>query len=710
MAAEQLNDQFRQEAEQRRTFLWVPVIYSAGILAYYQLPREPSLTALVLFAAILSVIAAFRFARNRTFRIWALIAIMASGAATAKIRTGLLDTPMVMQPAFGLVHGTVAAVQERSGRPPRVILDNPHFETRRRIETPRRIRVSLLKSDRIPTVGQTIALRARLGPVPGPAMPGGYDPRRAAFFDGIAASGFALGKWQVQSGSGISGMHVFAAIGIRIEAFRQVLVRRILDNVPGTAGAVAVALLVGERGHIPTETVQNLRDAGLAHILAISGLHMALFAGTVFVFARALLALSASLSLNWPIKKWAAIAALFAAFIYLLLSGGNVATLRAFIMAAIMFGAVLVDRPALSLRNLAIAALVILAFEPESVTEPGFQMSFAAVAALIAFYEAWRERPRLNLAEPPATLPGRLVFAARRNVGAIAMTTIIAGFATGPIAAFHFNHVALYSLFGNLLAIPLLTLIVMPFGLLSLVLMPFGLEGWPLSAMATGMVLILDIAAAVSGREGATFLVSSASPAVYLLYLTGFLWLCLWRLRWRWLGLVPVVAASLAAFIGHDRPDILISNTGTMVAVRDASGALRVSAKRPNRFVLEQWFRREGLTVPEREEFARDVRCDRDACLVALPGGGVLAHIRTAAAFAEECRRASIIVTKLDAPQNCGSDLVIDKGKLAQSGAHIVNVRPRQSGAGPPVHDYRVRTAYQPVRRPWQGRTGHDRP
>jgi competence protein ComEC len=701
-----LSESYRNESEQRRTFLWAPVLYAAGILAYYQMPREPLFPALALLAALAALFACYARNKGRLLAIWSAIALAALGGLAAKVRTDNLAGPVLQQALFGTVQGTVVSVQQRADRPPRLVLRDVEIEGSQPPGLPERIRISLIRSDRIPEVGRTIAIRGRIGPVPGPAVPGGYDPRRAAFFEGIGASGFALGRWQERPDGRMGGPAARMEIGI--SRFRQSLVDRILENVPGTAGAVAAALLVGERGHIPAETVQHLRDAGLAHILAISGLHMALFAGTVFFAMRAIFALSPTLSLTRPIKKWSAVAALVSAFFYLLLSGGNVATLRAFIMAGIMFLAVIAERPALSMRNLAIAALIILTLQPESVVEPGFQMSFAAVAALIAFYEAWRERRWVDLAEPPATLAGRSFRVAGRSIGAIAMTTIIAGLATGPIGAFYFNHVALYSLFGNLLAMPLLTLIVMPFGLLSLVMMPFGLEHLPLTVMATGTDAILTVASAVSARDGATITVPSVGPAVYLVYLAGFLWLCLWRLRWRWLGLFPVAIASVFAATGEERPDILVSNTGTTVAVRNADGALRVSGSRPSQFVLEQWFRREGRDVPEKAVLKAGIDCDRSACLAELPDGGTLAHIRRLDAFAEECKRSAIIVTSLDAPDDCQAMLVIDAGGLARSGAmaiHLTDKREQdgqESSEGQRTAGYRIVSAWPSTRRPWQ--------
>ncbi len=702
IAAAGLLDQFTREQEQRRTFLWFPVLYAAGIIIYYQLPQEPVLTALGLISGVLLTISVFCFVRNKPCQVWVAVSLIAFGALTAKIRTDSVSTFQLDEQIFVSLHGTVASVDIRADRPPRVVLSNPVLESRRKISAPGRVRVALLKTAGVPPIGETITLRARVGPVPGPVVPGGYDPRRAAFFEGIGASGFAVGHWsQSAEGHAASRPRILMT---GIEQVRQAMARRILQNQPGPAGAVAVALLVGERGYLPPEIVQHLRDAGLAHILAISGLHMALFAGSVFFVVRGLLALSVTLALNWPIRKWAACAALVAATFYLFLSGGNVATLRAFIMASIMFGAILVNRPAISLRNLAIAALIILASEPESIMEPGFQMSFAAVTALIAFYETWRERPKLDLAEPPATLVGRTARHMRRSIGAIALTTMIAGLATGPVAAYHFNHVAVYSLVGNLLAMPIVTLVIMPAGLFSLIMMPFGLEAGPLALMATGSNAIMHVAATVSGWQGATLIAAATAPLSLAVFMFGFLWLCLWRLKWRWLGLIPAAVAPMLVLSGGTEPDILIASSGKIVAVRDHSGMLRISAKRQNQYVLEQWFKREGEPLPGRNQLAEGVRCDPSACLLNLADGKILAHIRSHSAFDEECRSADIIVTPLNAPANCQAHLIIDRPQLDRFGAHTISVEKNEDKNPGAKSDYRIVTAYPAVRRLWHGK------
>ena len=423
---------------------------------------------------------------------------------------------------------------------------------------------------------------------------------------------------------------------------------------------------------------------------------MMLVAGTTFYVARALLALSPGLALSRPIRKWAAVAALVAATAYLALSGGSVATIRAYVMAAVMFSAMLVDRPAISMRNLAIAAFIVIALQPESVLEPGFQMSFSAVVALIAAWEAWRDRRVRRLGDGDVLPAWRVVRLGWRFFLGVALTTLVAGLATAPFAAFHFERVASYSLLGNLLAAPVVSLVVMPFGLLSLIAMPLGLEGLPLAVMGRGIEALLAIAAWVAALPGAELRAPPIAPAALVTLSMGLLWLCLWRERWRLLGL-PVMALGLGLIpVLAERPDVMVAPEGTVVAVRDASGTLRVSGSRAGSYAIDQFFDKEADAPPPGNALRQGVTCDALGCLVGGDGYRV-AHVRDAAAFPEDCRRADIVVTPLTAPADCAAALVIDRTRLRRFGAHALSA---DFSDAAPAFDVRTARSHHP--RPWQ--------
>ena len=336
--------------------------------------------------------------------------------------------------------------------------------------------------DTFPVTGSAVEVRLRLRRVPEPVMPGGFDFSRKAYFAGLGAVGFSLSPAQQLNEAPKPPFDI--RLRAKIDGLRHEIERRILEATPGERGAIVIALITGERGRIPEETVQALRNSGLAHMLAISGLHMALMAGSLFWLLRAGAAAFPALALQYPIKKWAAVLALLGGGFYLAISGGSIATQRAFLMMGIVFTAILLDRPALTLRNVAIAACVILALFPESLLEVSFQMSFAAVTALVAVYERTSKRDKPSAGNH--SFWGRAARKAVWYVGGIALTTLVAGIAVAPFAAFHFHKLAQYSLIANLAAMPPFGLVVMPAALVALLTMPFGLEALPLQVMAWG--------------------------------------------------------------------------------------------------------------------------------------------------------------------------------------------------------------------------------
>ncbi len=302
--------------------------------------------------------------------------------------------------------------------------------------------------------------------------------------------------------------------------------------------------MVGETGEISEATRQALRDAGLAHVIAISGFHMALTAGAMFWLIRAALGLVPAIALRFPIRVWAAVGALFIASLYLAMSGAAVSAVRAYIMVAIIFIAVILNRPALSLRNLAIAALLILLVAPQSLADASFQMSFAATAALIAFYES---RPPLRLFSAwPAAVAVPLVFFT--DIGA---TTLLASVAVDPLAAYHFHRIAVYSVVGNILAMPVVAFAVMPMVLLSLVVMPLGLEAAPLMLMDQGIAAMLAIAGAIARLPGASLPIAAFAEWALVPMVGGALWVMIWRGRWRWLGLIAIGAGLAIVPLGR---------------------------------------------------------------------------------------------------------------------------------------------------------------
>ncbi|MEX0852888.1 MAG: ComEC/Rec2 family competence protein, partial [Bauldia sp.] len=556
---------FEKEMEAGRGFNWLPVFFGCGVLFYFALPREPwapALAALALCLALAVWRARFRIV---AFRVLAAAAAVAAGATAAKIRTDAVATPALAREMTVTATGWIADLGEAQRNGMRVVLRVHHIDEVAAEHTPETVRVTVRSGTVALGVGDAVGLRARLTPPSGPPLPGGHDFARDAFYAGIGAYGFAYGAAEPAM---IGPAPFDIRVGRPLAALRHLIRRRIEAALPGDAGHVAAALVIGDQGGISETTQEAMRASGLGHILSISGLHMALVAGATFWLIRALLALSPALALGRPIKKWAAAAALAVAVFYLAISGAGVATQRAFVMLAIMLAAVMIDRRAITLRNVALAALVVLAIAPESLLSASFQMSFAATVALVAGYRAissWSER-RLLLS-PGGGVGARL----RRSFASLVLTSLIAGVATAPFAAFHFQRVAPLTLVANLAAMPVVGLLVMPMALAAVVMMPFGLEALPLWLMERGLAwvgLVAEWTAAWSAGYGN---VAMAPKAALLFVAAGFLWLTLWGERWRLAGLVPIVLAVPIAVMAP-RPDVLVDESGIAAAVRGEDG------------------------------------------------------------------------------------------------------------------------------------------
>ena len=451
---------------------------------------------------------------------------------------------------------------------------------------------------------------------------------------------------------------------------RQDIADRVRGKLDPETGGVAAALMTGNRGAIPKDVVAALRDAGLAHLLAISGLHVGLIAASLFAAVRGLLALWPAVALRFPIKKWAAAASLSGAFVYLLLTGATVPTQRAFLMTGLVLIAVMLDRVAISMTLVAWAAVAVLLLSPESLLGPSFQMSFAAVVALIATYEFVRER--FGEWRARARLPRRaLVY-----LLGVGLTTLIAGLATAPYAAFHFNRFVDYGLAANLAAVPVTALWIMPWSVAAYALMPLGLEALALAPMGWGIEVVITVARTVAGWPGSVTLLPGMPVASLVAITLGGLWLCLWRRRWRLAGLAGFLAGAVVMAVAP-APDVLIAGDARLFAVRDAAGDPILSSPRARGMTAETWLRLYGrdrsapLPGPDEAGDAR-LRCDAVGC-VYRARGHVVAIAADARALAEDCAFAGVVVSLVPIRGGCPSaHTVIDRFDLWREGAHAL--------------------------------------
>lgn len=663
--------------------MWLPVFLGLGIGGYFSLPVEPEIltVAISLLVIVLGCLLVMRF--TSWLAIPAILISVASGFALAKMRTELVRAPVIEKAkGFYAIEGRLERLTLLPGNEKQLHLVNLVISKIKPEKTPLRVRITSRIKDKALIVGSRIKLRAVLRPPPGPVRPGGFDFARQVWFARLGAVGFAVSKVEVIKAGPKIGL------GAGSERIRQIVSDKIKGVITGHGGDIAVALIVGEKRSIDKQVLGDIRAAGLAHMLAISGMHMALVSGTMFWVLRALLAMSQTLALSFDVRKIAAVGAIMIAGSYFMLSGMGVSTLRAFIMITIMFVAVLLGRKALSLRNVSIAALIILVFRPESLLEVGFQMSFASVVALVSVYESGifnRKAARSDF------LAVRVTDKVVRGMFGIFATTLVAGGAVAPIAVYHFHHITTYSVVGNVLAMPVLSLVVMPSALAGLIAMPFDLHALPMSIMGQGNNLIVSIAKYVAGFEGARVNVGTIGLSSLLLIVVGGLWLCLWKSSYRYGGLV-VVVAGLVLSLFRPTPFLLVERDARNIVLIDRNKTMWAMAPRVGRYSLDKWRSAYGATVsPQVKNKAGRLasgkekvvsvpdnnkwRCDELGC-TALYQSMIIAYSSHPGALGEDCARADILVATYPVPETLKScrrgKSIIDIKSLRRNGSHAI--------------------------------------
>jgi competence protein ComEC len=569
-------------------FGWVPVFLAIGIGLYFSLRFEPALEVYFGAAAGAAVFTwlAWRSDADSAPVFWA-IALIAAGFVIAGHRAHSLAKPVLGWRYYGPIEGRVVGMDRSASDALRLTLDQVDLGKISAARTPDRIRISLHgdAAGMRPEPGMRVATVGSVAPPSGPVEPGGFDFQRHAWFLRLGAVGYTRKPVIVMEDPDRTQLE------LQVFTFRMTLSDRVQSLLPGDIGGFAAALTTGDRSGMSRDALDALRASNLAHLLAISGLHMGLLAGFVFAALRISLALIPFIALRWPTKKIAAGIALIVAAGYLALSGGSVATERAFVMVAVVLCAVLVDRRAFSLRAVAMAAIIVLCLRPEALTGPGFQMSFAATTALVAVFGGLRDG---NIELGPKWL---------RPVLGVVMSSAIAGAATAPFAAAHFNTVSHYGLIANLLSVPLMGVLVIPAAVLAMCLAPFGLEGVGLWIMGWGLRWILGVAHTVANLDGARGFVPGPGPWVLPLISVGFLFVILWQGRFRWAGLAPVLIAFFL-WVQTERPAVLIADNGSLVGVMTDQGRA-LSKARGAGFVALNWLENDGDGTTQETAAAR---------------------------------------------------------------------------------------------------------
>nr|WP_254007670.1 ComEC/Rec2 family competence protein [Rhizobium sp. L1K21] len=718
-----------------RLFLFFPLFLAFGAAFWFARDYPPS-RYLTFSTALVFSLAAFALCERRLLHVLATLAAAFSlGAVLADMETARKDTIMLDSPVTAQVTGRIIDLEPARGGRLRYTLEILSIRDPVLRRPPRQVRLTGLSPKEKVLPGDIISGPARLSPPSGPVLPGGYNFAFGPYFEGIGAVGFFYGypvglKDAEQSSEARLGASILQAQA----KLSLAITERLRSVLSGDVLAFATAIIVNDRRAMSDSALDALRLSGLAHIIAISGLHMALAAGMFFWLLRSGLALFPGFSQRFPVKKIAAAAAIVAASIYLFISGAPISAVRAYIMLTVMLLAVVAGRQALNLRNLAIAALFIIVVTPSSVMTPGFQMSFAATAALIAGYGAWRRKE-----EPKEISAGRgalsgFASGGLKLFGGLALTSVIGGGATALVAASTFNTLPAYGVLANVLAMPVFSFVAMPAALLSLAAAPFGLE-WPfLHALGFGLELTLTIANWVS-ELGGGLTIGYVSKWLLVLGCAALFSACLFRSRAAAISCLAVYlgAAALGIFGigGSGAPDLIVYEDGTLAAVVGDS-SLALSNTKASGFVTDQWSRALGLETLEKpsdiaelagwsthtDSLPEDLpngsfHCLAEKwCVVRLSGGITVIQIEDIKQVGFACDHADLVISPWrHSFRQCRSGAyLLDRNVLRRNGSIAIRIdnREQNHADGPQRAKILFETALGQQAREWNSHRLYD--
>lgn len=657
-------------AQKDRLFLWAPVVFGVGIAVYFMLPFEPGLwgAAVLVLCAFAFLFYTYRRQHDSLEKFCLYLAaagifLAACGFMAATCGTITAGTPVLEKGVWPVdVIGTVESIENLGGKDgSRVVLTGLSIEGVAPKDTPKKVRLRFKKDEGI-EAGQVISTLASIDPPSRAVLPGAYDFRRHLFFEGIGGVGFSFtAAKQIDP-----GIRRDDSIGLFFERLRVAIGEKIDAHAGAVSAGIMEALITGERGAIAEEDNEAMRDSGLYHLLSISGTHVTMVAGVLFFFSRFFMACFPWVALHWPIKKIAAVIALLGAAFYVFLAGADVPAQRALIMTALIMIAIMLDRSPFSLRLIAFAALVVLIVAPYAIVGVSFQMSFAAVATLICFFEyirvwwtKWYSRA------------GVLRKSALYMIGLV-MTSLIAGSVTGFFSLYHFQSFAWYGVLSNMIAVPITGLVIMPAAIVALLLMPFGWEAPALAVMEWGTLWMLSVAHWAAGLEGAVVHVSQWPHSTFVFCVGGIMLFLVWS-GWRGKGVaVSLFLIGIVCSGSARAPDVMVAESGKLVAVQGADGDLYFSSGRRDKFTAENWLRlsgREGEKPKTFKDAGAPLRCDNDGCRGELKGRKVAVVFKDRAGR-EDCGWAEVMVAEI--PVRCKGGVVVDLYDAKKRGAHAV--------------------------------------
>ena len=659
------------EKERDRLALWVPVGVGVGIAAWFLLANSWLWMAFIACCGglALSVKAAGRGGRVSSAFLW-FIMLIAIGCAVMWFRSWAIAAPVLDRPTVVSFYAEIEKTEVIRARDIVRLTLNTHEKQ----DLPPRVRVNVPMDKAgvdLPR-GTIIKLRARLMPPAMASLPGAYDFSRRAWFMGLGATGQLLGQIQVIQPAPSSWGPLSA-----LPEYRQMLSGHVQSRMGGGAGAIGATLATGDRGAISDADAEAMRRSGLAHLLSISGLHVTAVVGAVYLLVLRLLALSPPLALRFRLPLVAAGCAAVAALAYTLMTGAQVPTIRACVAASLVLIALIMGRSAITLRMVAAGALFVLIIWPESLVGPSFQLSFAAVTAIIAMHE----HPKIQ------------ALFARRDEGifkrfgriilALFLTGLVVELVLMPIALFHFHKAGIYGALANIIAIPLTTFVIMPLQALALLLDTAGLGApiWWICEKALNSLLVL--AHYVSSRPGSVTMLPTMPVIAFGSVIAGGLWLFLWSQRWRIWGFVPIFL-GLIIIITARAPDLYITGDGRQLGIRNEAGELAMLRIRGGEFIRNMVLENAGIDGEAAAlENWPNAQCNADSCTVVIETADrnwVILATRSsyyipALALSAACRRADIVISERSLPAACKPRwLKVDRRLLGQTGGMTINL------------------------------------
>ena len=625
------------EEEYHYLSLWYFISFIFGIIFFFQTDFTYSIYSILIVLLALAVLSGFFRRRNLLlFFISNCLLVFAIGMLVSNIRISGVSTRPIQKVIVSELSGQVEHIKP-SLRGTQVTIKDVTLNDKTQLNKIRINITSKLAAEL--SYGDRVKLKAKLFPLQASVLPGTYDFGFYMYMLGIEASGYALTNPEI-----IDNKKNF--FNEYIQGLRQKIYHRLIEALGVECGNFAAAILIGETKAMPKEVAENMRNSGVAHILSVSGLHLSLVAMIFFVTSRMLLNCSNYLAYNTNIKVIAACISIIGSFLYLQISGGNIAATRAFIMTSIFIVAIMLGRTPYPLRSVMIAAFLILVFLPEYVFHPSFQLSFAAVLCLISGYEFYlRNKHILGKSKGVIASVKFYIFA---NI----YSSFLASIVTAPFVIYHFYKFASYSVLMNLVAVPLMSFFMMPLALLSVMLMPVSLDGFALKFLGFFISVVIDMAAYIVELPAAVLVTGHISPLSLLIFTFGFFWICLWQTRWRFAGLI-IMTCSLLLMFPVKKPDFIYDHTLKIVGIKNNKNQLEIYAHDAlPQFVSDYWISWYG----QKETYIKNQKIAWSDQLFTLPSG------KTISLNYWKCSNADI-------------QIITSKKLQCPVGSHIINNR-----------------------------------